>query len=282
MYGRHGRGAVISGLFKVEGSGNDFVLAVGEWADRLGTDRSVVLRLCDRRRGIGADGALAVHVEDHRRVRLDYWNADGGAAKFCANGTRCAARAAVELLDCAPSLTVVTDWAEISACVEGARVSLELPPPEGPAARFDVAADSGAVGVWLVHLGVPHLVAEAEGPLSSLDLASVAPPLRRHRSLGPDGANVNFFELTTAGEVAVRSWERGVEGETQSCGSGMVSVALVVMERQASREVLVVPASGDRLTVSARGRPPSCGTVLTGPTRFVAEVVPSPDLLSGM
>jgi diaminopimelate epimerase len=93
---------------------------------------------------------------------------------------------------------------------------------------------------------------------------------------------VNYFEETAGGEVLVRSWERGVEGETQSCGSGMLAVALVVMQRRASHEVQVVPISGDRLTVSARGIPPACATVLTGPTRFVAEVVPSPDLLSGL
>ncbi len=269
-----------SGLYKVEGSGNDFLLALGEWADRLGADRSVVVRLCDRRRGIGADGALAVRAEDGRRVRLDYWNADGGAARFCANGTRCAARAAVELLGCRSPVTVVTGWGEIPARVEGPRVSLELPPPEQRVERVDLEIEAVAVGAWFVRVGVPHLVVEAEGPVTSLDLASVAPPLRRHRSIGLEGANVNFFEETAGGEVRVRSWERGVEGETQSCGSGLLAVALVVMERRASREVQVVPTSGDRLSVSARGCPPVCATVFTGPTRFVAEIVPSFDLES--
>jgi diaminopimelate epimerase len=89
----------------------------------------LVRRLCDRQRGIGADGSLALEAEAGSRVRLGYRNADGGEAAFCANGTRCAGRAAVEVLDCDQNLVVETGWADIPVEVDGARVSLELPPP---------------------------------------------------------------------------------------------------------------------------------------------------------
>lgn len=104
-----------SGLFKVEGAGNDFLLGIGDWSDRLTDDRALVRRLCDRRRGVGADGTLSVTTQTAESVSLVYVNADGSEGQFCGNGTRCVARAAVELLGCNPKLEIVTGWAVIPA-----------------------------------------------------------------------------------------------------------------------------------------------------------------------
>ena len=127
-----------------EGAGNDFVLGVGAWAGRLDSEPDLVRRLCDRRRGIGADGTLSLTAVGAGRVRLGYRNADGGEAVFCANGTRCAARAAVELLGCDPMVVVETGWAEVPAVVDGSQVSLELPPPEAGPRDPVIAAPEGA------------------------------------------------------------------------------------------------------------------------------------------
>ena len=265
-------------LFKVEGAGNDFLLGIGEWAPRLDTQPELVRRLCDRRRGIGADGTLAVeaHATDH--VHLGYRNADGSRGAFCGNGTRCAARAAVELLDCNRELMVETGWADIPAVVQGDQVTLELPPPDwGPLnPRIDVPET--VTGLTVLQVGVPHLVAATHG-LAELDLATVAPPLRRHPDLGPEGANVSLYEISDDGTIRLRTWERGVEGETLSCGSGMVATALVVMANNSVGRVELVPLSGDRLVVEALGEPPVCATRLIGPTRIVALVDPTEEFL---
>ena len=155
-------------LLKVEGAGNDFLLGIGRWADRLGSGPALVRRLCDRRHGIGADGTLALTAAGPGRVCLRYRNADGGEARFCANGTRCAARAAVELLGCFSPLTVATGWGEIPARVAGAAVSLELPPPEAPPCRPRLTAGSAAVGVDRDERGVPHPVAKAPVPRAQI------------------------------------------------------------------------------------------------------------------
>jgi diaminopimelate epimerase len=268
----------MSELLKLEGAGNDFVLGVGAWAGRLASEPDLVRRLCDRRRGIGADGTLALERLGADRVRLVYRNADGGEALFCANGTRCAARAAVEFLACDSALVIETGWAAIPAVVDGSRVSLDLPAPGAKPQYPEIGAPEAAAALCLIEVGVPHLVGAAAG-LDELDLAAVAPPLRHHEALGPEGANVNLYEVD-GGAVRVRSFERGIEGETLSCGSGLVAVGLVMMAERGTRAVELVPLSGDRLTVEALGEPPVCATRFTGPARFIATLHPSEEFLT--
>ena len=279
MFGGHGRGAVMSGLYKIEGAGNDFLLGIGDWAERLAGDSKLVRGLCDRRRGIGADGTLSVVRQSNRSVSLAYFNADGSEGLFCGNGTRCAARAAVDLLGCDRQLEVVTGWAVIPAEVRGAEVSLTLPPVDDAPRPTGIVCPWAADGFHRLEVGVPHLVARVEG-LAGLDLEVVAAPFRSHPEAGPEGANVNLYEIGGEG-VSVRTWERGVEAETLSCGSGTVAVALVVMARDGKRRAVVLPASGDRLTVEALGEPPLCATRLTGPARIVGEISLSEGFLAG-
>jgi diaminopimelate epimerase len=269
---------VKSGLYKVEGAGNDFLLGIGRWADRLAGDRAFVRRLCDRRRGVGADGTLSLTAQTATSVSLVYVNADGSDGLFCGNGTRCAARAAVELLGCEPQVEIVTGWAVIPAEVRADEVSLVLPPIA--VAPQDTGVELGvAVGeMKRLEVGVPHLVARVT-KLAQLDLEVVAAPFRSHPAAGPEGANVNLYELDEEGRVAIRTWERGVEAETLSCGSGSVAVALVVMSEHGTTRVELRPASGDILIVEALGDPPLCPTRLSGPARFVGEIEPSEEFL---
>ena len=143
-----------------------------------------------------------------------------------------------------------------------------------------IIASCGTVGApCFIEIGVPHLIAPSLG-LADLDLSAIAPPLRRHPAVGEPGANVNLYEIAHDGAVMVRSWERGVEGETLSCGSGLVAVALVVMANNAVGRVELIPLSGDRLVVEALGDPPMCATRFTGPARFIAEIDPSDKLIA--
>jgi diaminopimelate epimerase len=267
-----------SRLFKVEGAGNDFVAGVGDFADRLVEDERFSRYLCDRRLGIGADGTLSVTALGDDLVRLVYHNADGSLGVFCANGTRCAARVAREILGCGGRLQLVTGWTTIAAEVRGSEVALDLPPPGSPPRDPQITDPAGGHGINLHSIGVPHLVIGVAG-LASLDLDVLGPPLRAHDNLGPEGANVNFFEVGDDGKIRLRTWERGVEAETRSCGSGMVAVALQVMADRGIRKVEMAPKSGDRLTVEALGEPPVCPVRFTGPTRIVAEVIPTKDFL---
>lgn len=267
-------------LLKVEASGNDFLLGVGDWARRLAHEPELAARLCERRRGVGADGVLAVEPVGRDRARLHYRNADGSHALFCGNGTRCAARAAVELLGLPRRLTVETDWVALPAEVDGAVVTLELPPPARPPRAVELEAAGRRWRGWLLEVGVPHLVLPVDD-LEGLEPAVVAPPLRRHPDLGPEGANVNFVSPRAAGEIALRTFERGIEGETLCCGSGVVAAARVAMAQGAPHRLVLRPRSGDALTVQALGDPAGSPVRLSGSTRVVAELAPSAELLAG-
>ncbi len=255
-------------LWLMEGAGNDFLLGIGSWSGRLASDSSLVARLCRRHRGIGADGTLAVEVVGDARVRLHYRNSDGTRARFCANGTRCAALAAVRLLDVPSELVVMTDWAEIPARVEGGQVALRLPTP-GPAEQkvFDAAGRTWT-GI-VIEVGVPHLVIRVDD-VADGSFSDTASQLRRHPGLGPEGGNVSFFERHSDGTIGLRTFERGVEGETLCCGSAVVAAGLIEMADRGIDRVRVRPASGDVMTVEDLGT----GFGLTGPARFIAEVRP--------
>lgn len=262
---------MIDRLLKVEGAGNDFLLGTGVWAERLATDPELVARLCRRRRGVGADGVLAVRRTTATGVELTYRNGDGSEAPFCANGTRCAARAAHEILGLPSRLEVVTGWELIPAEVHRERVTLTLPVPGRAPEPVRLEAQGEIWEGWVVEVGVPQLVV-AVGDVKGLDLCAIAPSLRSHPSLGPEGANVSFSQPLPDGRLRVRSWERGIEGETLSCGSGVVAAALAWMAELGRTELACGTASGEELLIAGGDEAADCGPRLTGPARFVAVI----------
>jgi diaminopimelate epimerase len=224
---------------KMAGGGNDFLLFEADGRQLTDADRRRVSLLCRRGLSVGADGALFLSGGGNGRIHLDYFNADGGLASFCANGTRCAARYAVSRRIVADDAVLLeTGWGEIGARVEGERVTLALRDviaPDEPIA-LDLQDPVGYAAAGLpptgvpIHVGVPHLVVFLRGDLDALPIERVGPPLRRHPLL-PDGANVNFVRVAGPNRLEVRTWERGVEAETLSCGSGVVASALVAAQR---------------------------------------------------
>ena len=218
------------------GGGNDFLLFEADARALSEEDRRRIALLCRRGLSVGADGALFLSGSEERRVHLDYFNADGGLASFCANGTRCAARYAVTrgLVE-GRDPVLETGWGLIRARVEGASVTLHLPALVVPGGPVAISGEGLPPEATPIDVGVPHLVVFVRGDLAALPVARLAPPLRRHPAM-PDGANVNFVEVTGPGSIRVRTYERGVEGETLACGSGVVASAII-----AARQGLVSP-----------------------------------------
>jgi len=269
---------------KLHGAGNDFLLFDGgEDPSLVDALPALVPRLCDRRLGIGADGVLLLVPAGTRAARLEYWNADGTRASFCANGTRCAARFAA-LRWHWHELVLLTGFAPVRARVHGAEVALDLPAPTEVQPWQEFTAPAGSVrGRYLV-LGVPHLVVPVKWPdFWRCPLAPLAPALRAHAELPAGGANVNFVRHAGGGPLAVRSWERGIEAETLSCGSGDVAAALVALaEGWTAAPVRVETASGRTLVVAAQGMAPRCASTLTGSAEWIADGTVAPELLGAL
>jgi len=242
--------ALPSHFVKMAGGGNDFLVfeSDGRFLDM--EDRRRLALICRRGLSVGADGALFLSPGETGHVRVDYFNADGGHASFCANGTRCAARYAVRhQLVARVNPTLETGWGPIEARVDGERVTLALPPVSPPGDPIPISGRGLPPTAIPLEVGVPHLVVFLRGDLGKLAIDRLAPPLRNHPKL-PDGANVNFVKTAGANRIEVRTFERGVEGETLSCGSGVVAAAIAAgRQGMAASPVACGTKSGVELSV---------------------------------
>jgi diaminopimelate epimerase len=164
--------------------------------------------------------------------------------------------------------------------VRGAEVALTLPSPAAVGPWRELEAGGAVVRTLLAELGVPHLIVPVTWPdFWTHRLEPLAPELRAHPALPPGGANVNFVRVID-GELAARTWERGVEGETLACGSGDLAAGLIAAaEGWLAAPVAVRTASGRLLRVEPLGPPPYSPSRLTGPAEWVAEGEVHPELL---
>ena len=256
---------------KMAGGGNDFLVFDSDGGALSEEDRTRLALACRRGLSVGADGALFLVPSGAQRVRVDYFNADGGSASFCANGTRCAARYAVRHgLVSGGLLELSTGWGPIEARVEGERVTLSLPAVAAPGEAVSISGRGLPPTAIPMTVGVPHLVVFVRGDLSKLAIDRLGPAVRHHPA-APDGANANFVRAGKGNRIEVRTWERGVEGETLSCGSGVVAAAIVAgRQGLAASPVVCGTRSGVALTVEFRDEGTSItGIRLTGDAREV-------------
>jgi diaminopimelate epimerase len=256
---------------KMAGGGNDFLVFEADGRQLGEEDRRRVALLCRRGLSVGADGALFLSPGSNGSVRVDYFNADGGPASFCANGTRCAARyASRRKLVEGDEPVLDTGWAAIPARVEGDTVTLRLPDVALPGGAVPISGEGLPATAIPIEVGVPHLVVFVERRLATLPVERLGPALRRHPAM-PRGANVNFVEAAGADRIRVRTFERGVEGETLACGSGVVASAIVAAREKGIRPpVLCETRSGVAFSVSFRQTPDAVTHVtLTGDAREI-------------
>lgn len=237
-------------FWKMNGAGNDFVVVDNR--DRsldLSTER--IALLCQRQRGIGADGLLAVEpAEGDADFRMRYYNADGGEAEMCGNGARCFARFVRQLEgDTMESTSFETMAGVIVAEFFGNNVKVQLSSPFDKELGTEVEVLGSPLTVHSINTGVPHAVVFVDD-LDGCDVQSLGAALRYHDHFAPAGTNVNFVEVVDEGFIRIRTYERGVEGETLACGTGMAACALIYSElQQVPAPVKVKVAGGDVLEI---------------------------------
>ncbi len=221
-------------FFKMTGSGNDFVVLDGRGTTPGDWPPERIRAICDRRMGAGADG-LVILAPEGGAVRMNFYNCDGGRAAMCGNAALCSTALAAHLgLGDGKGMTLATDAGAFrTRAGAGAwTAELNLPPFAPPAAVPGIATEPGEADIALATVGVPHLVILV-GDVDQVDLARRGHELRHHPALGDAGANANFISAPCRGDQAwrIRTFERGVEGETLACGTGTVAAAVYVARK---------------------------------------------------
>jgi diaminopimelate epimerase len=243
---------------KMSGAGNDFVFIDKKQNDWLQVDADFVKKICDRRNGVGADGLITIEDSITHNFIMHYYNADGSTGSLCANGARCA------ILFAFNSDRLTGNKAEfISNGVEykgevlsDSEIKFYLNPPTKIKYNFKIKAGGRMINAHFADTGSPHVVIdinESEGFLKSLEevpLEQLGREIRYLPEFSPDGTNVNFIEVKD-GAIKIRTYERGVESETLSCGTGSVAAALICyITKKLSVPVKIIPKSNENLFVN--------------------------------
>jgi diaminopimelate epimerase len=256
---------------KMNGAGNDFILFDNRRGD-IELDRNQIAQLCDRHRGIGADGILLLENPTNRAdFRMRYFNADGGEAEMCGNGARCFARFANKIA-AKEKISFETPAGVISAELKGDLVTLRMTEPADLRLNVELPMAAENKTIHFINSGVPHVVI----PVAKIDDADVrreGAGIRYHKMFSPNGTNVNFIEKRGPNQIAIRTYERGVEDETLACGTGIVASALIFAATEnATGPITVLARGGDELQVGfARADEGFQNVTLTGPAEFVFE-----------
>lgn len=246
-------------VYKMTGSGNDFVMLDARVCTPAEWSPEDMQAVCARGTGIGADGVVFVGPGSHAgAARMIYYNADGSHAAMCGNAALCSTTLAVHLaVGAADGMDLETDAGTYrSRTSEPGRAELNLTPVEPPAAVPGLGLADGERQAVLGRVGVPHLVVVVED-VGRLDLMERGRALRFDPALAPEGANINF--ISADGPVQdgtpvwrMRTYERGVEGETLACGTGAVSAGCAIQEWGLGRlPINIQSRSGRMLTVRA-------------------------------
>ncbi len=252
-------------FFKYQGTGNDFVLIDNRDNSFDGNNTELIAAICHRRFGVGADGLMLLEPSEKNAFTMRYYNSDGRESTMCGNGGRCIAAFAVHrgVVPANEYFTFDAVDGIHDALVEEEIVSLKMVNVTGYEEKEE--------GLFL-DTGSPHFVRFVQKP-QSINVFKEGKFWRNHHAFSPGGTNVNFVGIPKNGIVEMRTFERGVEDETWSCGTGAVASALATYIRSGKGTCYDMKVPGGKLTVSfdviASGGFENVW--LKGPAKFVFE-----------
>lgn len=258
-------------FYKYQGTGNDFVLIDNRNHEFPVGQTALIRKICDRRFGVGADGLMLLEEHAATDFKMVYFNADGNESTMCGNGGRCIS-AFARLLDIAGEHgTFMAIDGEHEYVLKDGLVHLKM---------IDVPEISNAGEDAVLFTGSPHYVSFRDD-IAALKIMEEAHKIRYNDTYRKEGINVNFVNDQT-GKIKMRTYERGVEDETLSCGTGTVAAALCIAERRKmDTGVLDIETPGGKLSVSFEMEGNTYKNIwLIGPAEFVFEGVLSDTILS--
>ncbi len=235
---------------KMSAGGNDFVV-LDNREKRLPRDISALaLRICSRKFSIGADGILVLENSSTSNFRMKYFNADGSHASMCGNGARCMASFAYRIGAAPHTMRFDTDAGIYGARVEENIVKIFMRPPQAIRMNVRIRLKGKTVTLHAIDTGVPHAVIFVKN-IDTADVEGTGRQIRHHRQFKPAGTNVDFVALSNRHTIVVRTYERGVEGETAACGTGATASALIArLLKKTVSPVRCLTRGGGELIVS--------------------------------
>lgn len=228
-------------FLKYQGTGNDFVIIDNRQLVVPKDDTKLVNRMCDRKFGIGADGLILLENHPTTDFRMVYYNADGNESSMCGNGGRC-------VVAFAKKLGIISDHTTFTAIdgLHDARIAQDIVHLK----MQNVTNIQTQPSHTFLNTGSPHHVQLSEN-LSNLDVKKVGAQVRYSKLYGEAGSNINFVSKITDDLFKVRTYERGVEDETLSCGTGVTAVALAAHYNHWTQKTLIkLEVEGGDLSVS--------------------------------
>lgn len=248
-------------FYKYQGTGNDFVM-IDNRSTNFQKSKKTIEQLCDRRFGIGADGLILLENDTDTDFRMVYYNSDGNQSSMCGNGGRCLVAFAKKLRIIANTATfVAADGLHHATIDENDLVSLQMK---------DVTAIKIAENYMFLDSGSPHHILMVDD-LKGLNVQTMGAEIRYSELYGAEGSNVNFVHQIAENEFAIRTYERGVENETLSCGTGATAVAIAMhATNRTNANTILIQVEGGKLAVSFDVNNQKYHSVfLKGPATFV-------------
>ncbi|MFH0880582.1 MAG: diaminopimelate epimerase [Lentisphaerota bacterium] len=237
-------------FFKMHGAANDFILVDDRALTFPLNDKEWIARIAARRTGVGCEGVILIQPSTKADFRMRFFNPDGSEVEMCGNGARCVARLAHELGAAPVNMSIDTVAGILRAEVRGDQVLLHMTEPKDWRLGCRLSLDGSVYDYHFVNSGVPHAVIPVAG-LEQVDVQKTGAGFRYHQDFAPRGTNANFIQLAGPDTLRIRTYERGVEGETLACGTGMVAACLVAGKiNLVHPPVKIIPASGDHLEVN--------------------------------
>ena len=223
---------------KAVASGNDFIIL--NYQLPITNYQLLAKKICDRKYGIGADGLLVLEKSKIADVRMRIFNPDGSEAQMCGNGARCVAFYFKSKISRQKSrdpdissgknqkskISIETKAGIIDSEVRGFNVKIKLTNPKDIKLNIPLKINNRILKVNFINTGVPHTVIFVEG-LDKIDVVNLGRIIRYHKKFMPQGTNVDFVEIKDDENIRIRTYERGVEDETLSCGTGAVASAII-------------------------------------------------------
>jgi diaminopimelate epimerase len=227
-------------FFKYQGTGNDFIL-VDNRKNGISLSTNQIKDLCDRRFGIGADGLMLLNEKTGYDFEMKYFNADGKEGSMCGNGARCMIKFVSHLgMHRELYKFLAVDGAHEAEIDIDGTVSLKM---------NDVRTIRKFHSDFILDTGSPHYIKMVNGVMNT-DVVKKGFEIRHSKEFEEEGINVNFVEQTDEPDkIIVRTYERGVEDETLSCGTGVTAAALVCYHNENGFNEVEVMTSGGKLTV---------------------------------